>query len=189
MVMALSQLHDWSTAAGREQPSLALNFPPAPTPLQRKLQEQQAELRAAMSKSPDRWLRAAAAEGLSLREAAVLASPGKTARPHYDPTSAPAAAAGRVAPGAAAAMRLSTATPGAGRFDAFEAGAEPYSARLHTVERQRPAAVQRPAVAASPAPAPAAPAAAAEPPLLARGGGLDFARLASDRDAYLQVSF
>lgn len=127
-----------------------------------------------MAKSPDRWLRAAAAEGLSLRQAAVLVSPGKSARPHYHPAAARQPAAEAPPPRAA--------TPFTGRFDSFaagEAGAEPYSARLHTVDRQR--------MAVAPAEEEDEEAAELEPPAVARGGGLDFAKLAADREAYLQV--
>ena len=146
---------------------------------QRRLQEQQAQLQAVMARSPDRWLRAAAAEGLSLRQAAVFVSPGKSARPHYHPS--PPKPSQPAAQRAAAGMRA--ATPGTSRFDAFaagEAGVEPYSARMHTVERRRLAGVQGDA---GPEAGPSSAAAAAA----GGGGALDFAALAADRDAYLQV--
>ena len=132
-----------------------------------------------MSRSPDRWLRAAAAEGLSLREAAVFASPGKSARPHYNPPpSARYSAGGSSGMGSVAAPRA--ATPADSRFDSFsagEAGAEPYSARVHTVDRCRAGEAGGSAACSQ------------EPPAPARGGGggLDFAKLAADREAYLQV--
>lgn len=157
-----------------------------PRVVQRKLQERQAAGNAYLARSPDRWLRAAAAEGLSLRQAAVLASPGKSARPHYHPSPAPQRAQQPAArqrqQGAAAAAAaggfLRAGTPGGNRFDSFaagEAGVEPYSARLHTGERQR-LGTGRPAAAV--------PSAAVQVP----GGGLDLAKLAADRDEYLKVS-
>lgn len=139
---------------------------------QRKLQERQAEEQGVMSRSPDRWLRAAAAEGLSLREAAVFASPGKSARPHYHPLPSARRSAGGSSGAGSAAPR--SATPGDSRFDSFsagEAGAEPYSARVHTVDRRQEGSSAAPQ----------------EPPAPARGGGLDFAKLAADREAYLEV--
>jgi hypothetical protein len=159
-----------------------LQVPCIPLVVQRKLQERQAASNAYLARSPDRWLRAAAAEGLSLRQAAVLASPGKSARPHYHPSPAPQRAQQPAArqrqKGAAAAAAaggfLRAGTPGGNRFDSFaagEAGVEPYSARLHTGERQR-LGTGRPAVAAVQVP----------------GGGLDLAKLAADRDEYLKVS-
>lgn len=113
-----------------------------------------------MAKSPDRWLRAAAAQGLSLRDAAVLASPGKSARPHYQPSPG---VAGRPAgrqqrrqrAGTMAAAAAAMATPGGNLFDCFaagEAGAEPYSARLYTAERPLPRAGAAAAAAAPTAP-------------------------------------
>lgn len=151
---------------------------------QRKLQEQEERVRAVMARSPDRWLRAAAAEGLSLRQAAVFVSPGKSARPHYQPSPAmPSQPTAQRAAAGAGGASLRAATPGASRFDAFaagEAGVEPYSARLHTVERRQMAAAQR-----GPAPGAGAGAGRAE---VAAGGALDFDALAAERDAYLRVS-
>ncbi|KAL4443873.1 hypothetical protein ABPG75_011610 [Micractinium tetrahymenae] len=134
---------------------------------QRKLQEREAQLQAVVAKSPDRWLRAAAAQGLSLREAAVFASPGKSARPHYHPLPAvdrqqAGQQAQRQRAGTGAAAAAAMATPGGHMFDSFaagEAGVEPYSARLFTAERPRPgvgggaAATARAAAAPQPGPA------------------------------------
>ncbi|EFN60064.1 hypothetical protein CHLNCDRAFT_133340, partial [Chlorella variabilis] len=149
---------------------------------QRKLQERQAQSSAFLAKSPDTWLRAAAAEGLSLRDAAVLASPGKSARPQYHPSPAPRGhprgqrqpqAAAAVAAAAAAAAGVRAGTPGGSRFDSFETGVEPYSARLLTAEKQRQGG--------------GGPVAPAAPPPPGQPGAVDFARLAADRDAYLQM--
>lgn len=125
-------------------------------------------MQAVMAKSPDRWLRAAAAQGLSLRDAAVFASPGKSARPHYHP-SPPAVdrqPAGQQPQqqriSTAAAVAAAMATPGGNIFDCFaagEAGVEPYSARLHTAERSGPGA----SAAAAAALAAAAPPVSAPP--------------------------
>lgn len=151
---------------------------------QRKLQEQEAQMQAVMARSPDRWLRAAAAEGLSLRQAAVFVSPGKSARPHYHPSPhKPSQGAAQRAPAPTSGPGQRAATPGASRFDAFaagEAGVEPYSARMHTVERRRLSAAEGRG---------APEAGAGQGAAAGSGGALDFAALAADRDAYLQVRF
>lgn len=128
--------------------------PLSPPGLQRKLQEREAQLQAVMAKSPDRWLRAAAAQGLSLREAAVFTSPGKSARPHYHPSpTVDRQQAGQPPQRQHSDMALAAMdTPGRSTFDCFaagEAGVEPYSARLHTAERSLPR-VGTAAVAAAP---------------------------------------
>jgi hypothetical protein len=163
---------------------------------QRMLADRRARDCAYMARSPDRWLQAAAAEGLSLRDAAVLASPGKTARPHYNRHNrSPATAWGRQlqqqqgAPGSCAgdaAGGLRAGTPGSSRFDSFETGVEPYSARLLTAEKRRRVGAAssglRPLASAGAA-------AEAPPPLQAlKPGGLDFSKVASNTDAYLQAS-
>ncbi|KAL4449502.1 hypothetical protein ABPG77_007146 [Micractinium sp. CCAP 211/92] len=121
---------------------------------QRKLQEREAQLQAVMAKSPDRWLRAAAAQGLSLREAAGFTSPGKSARPHYHPSpTVDRQQAGQPPQRQHSDMAVAAMdTPGRSTFDCFaagEAGVEPYSARLHSAERSLPR-VGTAAVAAAP---------------------------------------
>ena len=153
--------------------------------VQSKLQEVEAQLQKLMAKSPNRWLKAAAAQGLSLREAAVFSSPGNVARP---PSRRPASAGDR---GAAAVQHRAAppavaATPGGNRFNSFaagESGAPPYSARM-TVERPAP---QRPVQAAAAAPQAAPTAVAPAVPAAQSGSSLDFEQLAAGGNAYMQV--
>lgn len=159
-----------------------LTFPPPsaahcdcpPSPLQRKRQEQEAQLQALLAKSPQRLLRKAAAAGLPLGKAADLVSPGKSARPHYQRS--PVLGSQRAAQrGPLATAQGVAGTPGGRRFDPFaagEAGVEPYSARLYTAEKPR----QWPGSGM-----------AAAQQVQQPGATVDIAQLAADGAAYREV--